>query len=136
METANDSVNHPAHYAGDGVECIDAIEAIGAGVDFCRGNAIKYLWRFGRKGDALEDAKKARWYVDRLIQQLEQADAKVNRLRPRTVCRGCADGCEICGRRNYGREARTKQISINQAKENHGTEKEKTEHLAASSDVR
>ncbi len=64
-------VSNPAHYAAGDVECIDAIEALGAGVDFCRGNAIKYLWRMFDKGDPITDAHKARWYLDRLIKQLE-----------------------------------------------------------------
>ena len=37
---------------------------------FLRGNAIKYLWRFDRKGGA-EDLRKARWYIDRLIEEWE-----------------------------------------------------------------
>ena len=68
------AVDHPAHYAGK-VECIDAIEAAAEGqpgpLAFCIGNALKYLWRVGKKGDALEDLKKCRWYVDRAISQLE-----------------------------------------------------------------
>jgi hypothetical protein len=40
-------------------------------MNFCLGNAIKYLWRAGEKGDVIEDLKKARWYVDREIQRLE-----------------------------------------------------------------
>jgi len=39
-------------------------------MNFNVGNAVKYLWRAGSKGDALEDLKKARWYVDREIQRL------------------------------------------------------------------
>lgn len=39
--------------------------------DFLTGNAIKYLWRAGHKGDKLEDLKKARWYIDRAIQKEE-----------------------------------------------------------------
>lgn len=70
-----DTIN-PSHYQGD-VECIDALESIGVGVDYCRGNAIKYLWRLGKKGGALEDARKARWYIDRLIKQLEPEDTDV-----------------------------------------------------------
>lgn len=64
---ASDSVNHPEHYTShpSGVECIAIVEQFG----FCVGNAIKYLWRAGLKGDALEDLKKARWYVDREIQR-------------------------------------------------------------------
>ena len=70
-----DPINQPPHYQPKSgqVECIDAIESMGAGIDFCRGNAVKYLWRLGRKGDALEDARKAQWYVNRLVAQLEQA---------------------------------------------------------------
>lgn len=65
----NDPVNHPAHYNGhpSGVECITVVEHMG----FCIGNAVKYLWRAGQKGDALQDLKKARWYVDREIARLE-----------------------------------------------------------------
>lgn len=68
----NDAVEHPAHYTRGGVECIDAIKAA-LGDSFCgflRGNAIKYLWRFDRKGGE-EDLSKARWYIDRLIEEWE-----------------------------------------------------------------
>lgn len=63
------SVNHPAHYTGhpSGVECITVTEHMG----FCLGNAVKYIWRADLKGDALEDLRKARWYVDREIARRE-----------------------------------------------------------------
>lgn len=70
----NDPVNHPSHYTSDpsGVECIQITEHR----NFCIGNAIKYLWRAGLKGDDgtkhLEDLRKARWYVDREIARLEK----------------------------------------------------------------
>lgn len=68
-----ETVNHPAHYAGK-VECIDAIEAATDGLNgveaFCTGNSIKYLFRWKKK-NGLEDLKKARWYLDRLISSLE-----------------------------------------------------------------
>jgi hypothetical protein len=72
----SDSVNHPKHYnegpvcphCGKVVECITVIE----GMDFCKGSAIKYLWREGKKGDRLEDLKKAQWYLQRLISQIEK----------------------------------------------------------------
>lgn len=66
----NDNINHPQHYTShpSGVECIDIIEHF----PFCIGNAIKYLWRAGLKGDAIEDLKKARWMVDREIQRRER----------------------------------------------------------------
>lgn len=72
----NDNVNHPAHYTQGAIECIEALEAIGIGPDFCRGNAIKYLWRIGLKGDPLEDARKAQWYVNRLVCQLQAEAAR------------------------------------------------------------
>lgn len=61
----SDAVNHPPHYNQhpSGVECIQIAEHYG----FCIGNAIKYLWRAGLKGDAVEDLEKARWYLDREI---------------------------------------------------------------------
>lgn len=67
-----DTIDHPSHYTQGSIECIDAIEACGALTDFCRGNAIKYLWRMFEKDDALEDAKKAAWYLERLIKHLEK----------------------------------------------------------------
>ena len=64
-----DPVNHPAHYTGhpSGIEAIQVTEHF----NFCLGNAIKYIWRAGLKGDALEDLRKARWYLDREIKRLE-----------------------------------------------------------------
>jgi hypothetical protein len=63
-------VNHPAHYNAGNIECIDAIEEAVKGLDgkeaFATGNAIKYLWRWKRKGGK-EDLKKAVWYINRLI---------------------------------------------------------------------
>lgn len=76
-EEPPDAVNHPPHYNQGGVECIDALRAaLGAEgfAGFCRGNAIKYLWRAGLKGNPAEDVAKARWYVDRLHAQLSEAD--------------------------------------------------------------
>lgn len=66
-----DLVNHPSHYnaSPSGVECIDVVEHM----PFCLGNAVKYVWRAGLKGDALTDLKKARWYLDREIARLEKA---------------------------------------------------------------
>lgn len=66
---AHDPVNHPRHYTAhpSGIECIQVTEHLG----FCVGNAIKYLWRAGLKGqDAVQDLKKARWYIDREIKRL------------------------------------------------------------------
>jgi len=62
-----DPVSHPAHYTThpSGVECVQITEHFG----FCVGNAIKYLWRAGLKGDAIEDLRKAAWYIDREIKR-------------------------------------------------------------------
>lgn len=68
-----DPVNHPAHYTSGGIECIDAMQAaFGAEVvkDFCLCNAFKYLWRHRNK-NGVEDLKKARWYLNRLIREME-----------------------------------------------------------------
>jgi hypothetical protein len=70
----NDPVNHPAHYTAGAVECIDAIESATFGLQggraYSTGAAIKYLWRWSRKGGA-EDLRKAEWYVRRLIAAVE-----------------------------------------------------------------
>jgi hypothetical protein len=69
----SDPVNHPTHYqSAGGIECIEALESLGLGKAFCTGNAIKYLWRLNGKGKAVEDARKAQWYVQRLIEILEK----------------------------------------------------------------
>lgn len=62
-----DMVNHPPHYTDhpSGVECIDITEHM----NFCLGNAIKYIWRADLKADAVEDLEKARWYLDREIER-------------------------------------------------------------------
>ena len=67
----HDSINSPAHYAeGRTYEPIDVIEDWE--LNYNLGNACKYISRAGRKQDQLEDLKKARWYIDREIQSLEQ----------------------------------------------------------------
>ena len=64
-----DAVNHPAHYMthASGIECIQITEHM----SFCLGSAVKYIWRADLKHDALEDLKKARWYLDREIARRE-----------------------------------------------------------------
>ena len=64
----HDNVNHPKHYTEhpSGVECIEITEHM----NFCVGNAIKYLWRAGLKGEQIEDLRKARWYIDREIARI------------------------------------------------------------------
>jgi len=68
--TAPDLVNHPPHYTAGNVECIDAIESALGPEGFrayCRGAAIKYLWRVEHKGARTQDLAKARWYIDRML---------------------------------------------------------------------
>ena len=69
-----DNVNHPSHYNNGRVECIDAMEAATvnkSGAEaICTSNVIKYLWRYEAK-NGLEDVKKAQWYLNRLIAELE-----------------------------------------------------------------
>ena len=72
-----DMVNHPVHYNQGGIECIDALKAATVsktGIEaVCTANAIKYLWRYEEK-NGIEDVKKARWYIDRLIRELEEKE--------------------------------------------------------------
>ena len=67
----NDNVNHPKHYTSDpsGIECIEISE----NWSFCLGNALKYIWRSGKK-DAeaeIQDLQKAVWYINDEIKRLE-----------------------------------------------------------------
>lgn len=68
-------VNHPDHYNSGGIECIDAILAARgseATKEFCICNTMKYLWRLGHKDDAVQEAKKARWYLDKYIELCQE----------------------------------------------------------------
>lgn len=69
-----DNVNSPSHYQGK-VECIDCIESATAGLQgieaFCTGNAIKYLYRWKKK-NGIEDLKKAKWYIDKLLNEISE----------------------------------------------------------------
>lgn len=67
----HDAVNHPPHYTShpSGVECIQITEHMG----FCLGNAVKYIWRADLKHDAIEDLRKAVWYIEREIKRREKA---------------------------------------------------------------
>lgn len=71
----NDSVNNPSHYTDGNIEVIEYIEDKKLG--FCLGNAIKYISRAGKKDPdkEIEDLKKAKWYIDRLIKELLEVEA-------------------------------------------------------------
>ena len=65
----DDMVANPPHYTAGGVECIDAIEAALTPEEFrgyCKGNAMKYVWRERHKGGS-ESVSKAAWYLARLL---------------------------------------------------------------------
>jgi hypothetical protein len=66
-----EKVNHPQHYNAGKIEVIDAI--CDWELDFIEGNVVKYVTRAKHKEDELGDLKKARWYLDYLIKQLEQS---------------------------------------------------------------
>ena len=71
---APDPVNHPPHYKVGGIETIDYMKAKSTPEEFkghLRLTAIKYLSRTGYKDDALQDLKKAQWYLNRLIDECE-----------------------------------------------------------------
>jgi len=73
----SDPVNHPKHYTshpalckcGKRIECIEIVRHMG----FNLGNATKYIWRADLKNDALEDLRKAAWYIADEIAKRERA---------------------------------------------------------------
>jgi len=72
----HDPVNQPKHYTGhpSGIECIQITEHMG----FNLGNALKYIWRCDLKHDAVEDLRKAQWYIGREIAKR----IKINKADP------------------------------------------------------
>ena len=74
--SGDDRVNHPSHYTAGKQEAIEIIEetvehAPTHVAAVLHGQVLKYLLRLWLKDNPLEDAKKARWYLDRLISKLE-----------------------------------------------------------------
>ncbi len=70
-KTVFDKVNHPAHYTQGRIECISAIKESLTPEEFrgyCKGNALKYIWREKHK-NGKEDLKKAAWYLARLTEE-------------------------------------------------------------------
>jgi hypothetical protein len=72
-KAVKDNVNHPSHYTQGAIECIDAIKEAVKGLlgieAVCTANIIKYVWRWKFK-NGVEDLHKARWYLDRLIDEV------------------------------------------------------------------
>lgn len=70
----SDPVNSPSHYTSGDIECIDAIKASmtrEAFLGYLKGNIQKYMWRYEKKINPIEDVKKARWYMNKLVDELE-----------------------------------------------------------------
>ena len=75
-----DMVNTPPHYTAGGIECADALDAMVSAYPDPNAAALawqvgKYIWRHPLKWNPLEDLKKARWYLDRLIAHYEKKEA-------------------------------------------------------------
>lgn len=73
MAKYHDPVNHPQHYCQGDIECIDAIKAsmqISEFIGYCKGNAMKYIWRAGYKGSFVEDIDKAIFYLSRIKKEV------------------------------------------------------------------
>ena len=70
-----DPVEQPDHYNKGAIEAIEAIKASMPEHEFrgyLKGNALKYLWRYDYKGKPIEDLRKCRWYIDRLIKEMNE----------------------------------------------------------------
>lgn len=81
--TPFDAVRSPQHYAGSEIETIDYIRdklTFDGFAEFCIGNALKYLSRQGRKGEAIEDIAKAHWYLTMTLHHLEPGSYQDPRL--------------------------------------------------------
>ena len=66
-----EKVNHPEHYNSGKYEVMDVIEDAGFGEGFCLGNALKYILRAKHKENYVEDLKKAKWYIDYIIERAD-----------------------------------------------------------------
>ena len=80
VEPTNDAVQHPSHYTQGGIECIEAIRASMTAdgfCDYCKGNIIKYIWRWRDKGGA-EDLRKASVYLNWLINAAEGKESRAD----------------------------------------------------------
>ena len=70
-----DMVNNPNHYNTGSVECIEAIRESMSPVSYkgyLKGNVQKYVWRYEHKGNEIQDLRKARWYLDKLLDAVEE----------------------------------------------------------------
>lgn len=78
---SEDKMINPSHYkSSNGIECIDAIKAATENLNgyegYLVGNAIKYLWRYRKKNNAVQDTEKAIWYATKLFNELKNENEK------------------------------------------------------------
>lgn len=72
---ADDAVNHPSHYCSGGIETIDVMKAKLKPEEFIgylKGNILKYVTRAGLKGDLVQDYQKAVWYINKLVDTINE----------------------------------------------------------------
>ena len=78
LEDDADMVNHPSHYNYKSMECKDIIKVMCEGLEgyeaYCIGCAIKYLYRYPKKGKPIEDLNKAKTYIDMIIEKMESEE--------------------------------------------------------------
>jgi hypothetical protein len=93
-DTMSEQINHPAHYNIGKHEVIDVIEGQGWGEGFNLGNALKYITRAGHKdaSTALEDLKKAAWYIEREIMRKRKISTDIRAEWEKQT----RDACEEC----------------------------------------
>lgn len=93
--TEIDPVNSPKHYNShpSGVECIQITEHM----NFCLGNAVKYIWRAGLKENSIQDLEKARWYIDRELER-RRTEAFIQEMA--NVCAAVPDDYEMDNEHN------------------------------------
>jgi hypothetical protein len=75
LKAVEDPVDKPDHYNKGSIEAIEAIKASMPEHEFkgyLKGNALKYLWRYDYKGKPVEDLRKCRWYIERLIKEINE----------------------------------------------------------------
>ena len=72
-----DAVTKPKHYNTGGIEAIDYIkQQLGDGfIEYCEGNTLKYLHRWRYKEHTVQDLRKARWYLDKMIEATEKVNS-------------------------------------------------------------
>ena len=77
----NDPVNFPSHYNKGDIGCIDAIESCqGEGFKYyLQGSAMKYLWRYEHKKKSIQDLEKAKWFINKLIEVIQERDDENNK---------------------------------------------------------